>query len=231
MRMLLVFLITIALSACSEQPAQSSKAGLLDTLSKKTQPYVGEWEEIDGNDKIRIYAEGDAYVLVDGEKKYPALIENGALRVHHSIASLVALHTPSNDHLLIAGDEYQRVIPEDPYVAAAKRTMADMRTIATCLEARATDTNSYSPDGTETQVSSEALAPLLEPTYTRRLPRTDAWEKTFTIRMDGRTYEIRSDGADRAPDPTRPGTTSHPDCDIVFANGAFVTFPSAVPIQ
>src|SRR2546422_1857471 len=62
-----------------------------------------------------------------------------------------------------------------------KRTMADMRAIATAWEARATDQNSYGAAGATTfawlgtTVGFTALVGLLTPTYIKSLPSKDGW--------------------------------------------------------
>src|ERR1700746_3663440 len=59
-----------------------------------------------------------------------------------------------------------------------KRTMADMRTIATAWEARATDTNKYNASGYSFPGSTINLSDLqnyLSPTYVRTFPSKDGW--------------------------------------------------------
>src|SRR5687767_2214082 len=67
-----------------------------------------------------------------------------------------------------------------------KRSMADMRSLATALEARATDTNTYSIGSTPvaltatdftslTPVSLDAVQGALSPKYIRKTPRIDGW--------------------------------------------------------
>src|SRR5919205_3286581 len=63
-----------------------------------------------------------------------------------------------------------------------KRTMADMRTIATAWEARATDTNKYNAAGTITAITAcsnsltiTTLSGALSPTYIKLLPNKDGW--------------------------------------------------------
>src|SRR5947209_17527894 len=62
-----------------------------------------------------------------------------------------------------------------------KRTMADMRAIATAWEARATDQNTYGAAGVGTftwpanPVSGGGLSGLLTPTYIKALPLNDGW--------------------------------------------------------
>src|ERR1700686_2747794 len=65
--------------------------------------------------------------------------------------------------------------------AKQKRTMADMRTIATAWEARATDVNKYSAAagaiaGVPTSAMSNAtLGGMLQPTYIKGRPVHDGW--------------------------------------------------------
>src|ERR1700680_978678 len=59
-----------------------------------------------------------------------------------------------------------------------KRTMADIRTIATAWEARATDVNRYNASGLTLpaiDVSAGELTTYLTPTYVKNLPAKDGW--------------------------------------------------------
>lgn len=127
-----------------------------------------------------------------------------------------------------------------------KRTMADMRTIATAWEARATDTNSYSVGGRRTsrgrmpaeqRVTTADLARALEPTYIRHLPRADGWGTEFQfitgneeIAGQAQTYKVRSLASDRRSDriANLTGSTTNLEDDIVYSNGSFVRFPENV---
>ena len=120
-----------------------------------------------------------------------------------------------------------------------KHTMADLRTIATALEARATDMNEYP------QVRSvDELARLLEPTYVKNLPRTDAWRhewryeawKADPADKAAQVYAIGSAGRDwKWEKPSlrmyAGGATTNFDCDIVYSNGAFICYPEGVQGQ
>ncbi|MDQ3282447.1 MAG: type II secretion system protein GspG [Acidobacteriota bacterium] len=118
--------------------------------------------------------------------------------------------------------------------ARQKRTVNDMRIIATAWEARASETSSYTAAGYAfpgTSVAYETLLTALTPTYTRKLPRTDAWGRPLEFAVgEGKEYAIRSMGRDGKVEGGEytPGETTEPDCDIIYANGAFVTFPVAV---
>jgi hypothetical protein len=231
MKKALLLFLAAALAACSKDASSASpKPGKLGAITRAMKPYEGEWRQIDGRSKLKIYADGGGYVIVDDGKKYPGSIENGLLRVYAPMVTMTALVT-SNDHLLIGGQEYRRLEQGGAFEEAAMKTMADMRSIATALEARATDTNAYGEAAEPADVPIDAVAQVLEPTYIRRLPRTDAWATAFSVRMSSREYEIRSLGANRSADPPAPGATSHPDCDIIFANGNFTAWPEGTQSQ
>ena len=125
-----------------------------------------------------------------------------------------------------------------------RRTMADMLTIATALEARATDVNSYFVDNGSHQASQ--LTNVLSPTYVRTTPVKDAWGTPFRYYSNyvgkdvANEYAFVSAGRDRAfehPDlvgysiddangrQSLPRRTKDPDADLVFANGAWVQQP------
>jgi len=125
-----------------------------------------------------------------------------------------------------------------------RRTMADMRTIATALEARADDTGSYSfgPAGrekppVEQRIRLADLARALEPKYVRKLPLTDGWGTAFQVTLSdyddaGRpqTYVIRSLGSDGRPDHTlklASGVTTNFADDLIYSNGSFIRYPEA----
>jgi type II secretion system protein G len=117
--------------------------------------------------------------------------------------------------------------------ARQKRTVNDMRTIASAWEARATDTHSYAAGGytfPDTVVTAGQLNASLSPTYIREIPRYDGWNRAyeFAISANAKEYGIRSLGRDGVVDGTEytMGETPNSDCDIIFANGSFVTYPS-----
>src|SRR6266478_4303233 len=67
-----------------------------------------------------------------------------------------------------------------------KRTMADMRTIATAWEARATDVNKYSAAGAcsvpATSSTPLEMSGMLSPTYIKVLPPKDGWTTPWEYR-------------------------------------------------
>jgi general secretion pathway protein G len=107
-----------------------------------------------------------------------------------------------------------------------KRTLADMRTLGTALEAYAVDNDTYPPGIT----SVEELQPLLCPDYLASLPLSDGWNQPFIFTSDaeGLGYEIISYGRDLAPGPDDGGYVegfTDFDYDMIYQNGHFVQYP------
>jgi len=129
-----------------------------------------------------------------------------------------------------------------------KRTMADMRSIATAWEAYATDHNAYNAAGAAstsadwvvanfTAFNYSSLAGQLSPTYIRNTPKNDGWNNGYFYYLDtlnsgaAQEYGIISGGKDRALQGATsypPGPTNVFECDIVYSMGAFVAYPEGV---
>ncbi len=118
-----------------------------------------------------------------------------------------------------------------------KRTMADMRTIATAWEARATDVNKYSAAGAcsipTTSSSPTDMGGMLSPTYIKVLPPRDGWNTGWEYRVGTQSYAIISYGKDQTPNAnyTTCGPTTNFDCDIVYSEGTFLIYPDGVQTQ
>ena len=111
-----------------------------------------------------------------------------------------------------------------------KRTMADMRTVATSWEAYATDYNNYKVSAAISQeVTSANLVAKLQPTYIRVLPTKDAWNNAYAFGTDTnfQEYRIVSGGKDGGAtyNTTTVGATTDFDCDIVYETGTFIAYP------
>ena len=121
--------------------------------------------------------------------------------------------------------------------ARQKRTMAEIRSVATAWEARATDYNQFSAAGMSwpnATLSINVLIPSLEPTYMKRVPRYDGWGTEFKIGATPASYAIRSYGADRTAGTDNTSTillTHDYDCDIIYSDGSFVQYPEGVQTQ
>jgi len=120
-----------------------------------------------------------------------------------------------------------------------KRTMADMRTIATAWEARAADVNAYNAAGLSwppTTVSVTTMT-FLSPTYIKKLPIYDGWSTEFRVSSNViNAYTVKSYGADRRETTTATSAagqaaTDKFDCDIILSNGFFVQYPEGAQTQ
>ena len=114
-----------------------------------------------------------------------------------------------------------------------KRSMAEIRTIAIALEARATDVNEY-----PVAHNMDEIERYLVPTYLKEMPRQDGYRNGFRYeswQVDPHQpgpdhYAVASAGRDwkwekRSLRDYTPQITHSVDCDIVYVNGAFVTYP------
>jgi type II secretion system protein G len=122
--------------------------------------------------------------------------------------------------------------------AKQKRTVADIRNIATAWEARAGDLARYNAAGFTFPTQSFSYAQLktiLVPTYTQVLPVNDGWNRPLQFAVEqnpANEYGIRSAGRDGVFDTTYvAGVTTDPDCDIVYSGGAFVVYPDVVQTE
>jgi hypothetical protein len=225
----LIILVSLSL-ACNrggENPTTQKSAAA--TTSDR---YVGMWVNLkDVSRGLSIQPESGAYLVANEDgQKYVATKTNGVLRISGPNGSTDVLYVKSSDHLVAAGEEYKRFDPNGPEAqrSAQRHTMADMRSIATAWEARATDTNSYSVDAVgDGEISYTQLSSALSPTYIKKLPRDDSWGTPFVLRVSagGQQYSVRSVGSNRRFDDTPEGATSSPEADILFSNGNFVSCP------
>jgi type II secretion system protein G len=130
-----------------------------------------------------------------------------------------------------------------------KRTMADLRTIATAWEARATDVNRYNAAGTSVvlpgpgTVGLSTLTTFLAPTYVKTFPQKDGWgnnwsfgvSQTWGASIAAQTYGIYSGGKDGVitakAGSVQVLSTTNFDCDIIYSNGSFIQYPDGVQQQ
>ena len=111
-----------------------------------------------------------------------------------------------------------------------KRTMADLRSIGTSIEAYSVDTNFY-PLG-NTLAGTSGLQGVLEPVYIKKMPLTDGWNTQMEYEpgaVSGGGYTLKSygKGAAEQGSPTGGKTTAFAD-DIIFVDGQFTQWPEGV---
>ena len=111
-----------------------------------------------------------------------------------------------------------------------KRTMADLHTIATSIQAYVTDF-SRCPAGSSVSI----LAAVLNGTYVQRLPVSDGWGHPYVYSGTALAgYTIGSAGKDGGDSLTLEGsggTTSTLFADIIYTNGQFVQWPEGAQTQ
>jgi len=125
-----------------------------------------------------------------------------------------------------------------------KRTMADIRSIATAWEARATDMNNYGSAGGQSVLDWDggtdkpyaSMVILVTPTYIKSLPQNDGWGDPYgyITASNNQVYGIRSLGKDNVADGSTytAGTqTKKFDCDVVYSMGSFVQWPEGMQTQ
>ena len=124
---------------------------------------------------------------------------------------LVLLVAPA----LYADDTYK---PTD--LERARWTYMDIRSIATSVEAYATDHNAY-----PAAKDFETLLPLVQPMYIATLPTHDAWGHPYRIDMTAKGYRIVSAGSDGVFDESTwstPAKNLPASADAVYENGKFI---------
>lgn len=126
-----------------------------------------------------------------------------------------------------------------------KRSMATIRNMATAWEARATDFARYNAAGAgiagvSTAVPIANVVAILAPTYIKSVTTEDGWGRELATFLDqpfagstaAQKYAIISAGRDGVfSDPPVLGAFTNFDCDIVYSNGQFDSYPVGVPTQ
>jgi general secretion pathway protein G len=108
-----------------------------------------------------------------------------------------------------------------------KRSMADMRTIATAIGTYATDMNFYPRN----IANLGSMRTHIEPVYIRNTPRTDGWGTSFGVvtDSDGDHYTVQSYGKDKTYAACVVNTETRLfDCDICHSDGVFVQWPEGI---
>lgn len=113
-----------------------------------------------------------------------------------------------------------------------RRSMADIRSIGTALEAYSVDFNYY-PKVALTNAGVNSLQTYLEPTYIRVLPLRDGWNRDILVNLsnDGTSYTLFSQAKDGATGTWTFGPKTDFADDIVFANGQFFQWPEGQQIN
>jgi general secretion pathway protein G len=121
--------------------------------------------------------------------------------------------------------------------AKQKKSMADMRNIATAIEAYAIDFRNYPPSAMQSvPVVFGGIAyptrtlgltkPYITPTYLKIIPLVDGWSSWYLYNASDPDYAIVSCGRDGiCMQPASGGPTSNFNTDIVYSDGQFTVYP------
>ena len=101
-----------------------------------------------------------------------------------------------------------------------KRTMTDLRAIATAVEAYSVDNTSY-PNATTVS----AIKAVIDPMFFNTMPQVDGWSNGIQVDSALDSYTIFSQGKDGTGSNCPPGATSRFDDEICFSNGRFLRYP------
>ncbi|MDD5564363.1 MAG: prepilin-type N-terminal cleavage/methylation domain-containing protein [Thermoanaerobaculaceae bacterium] len=111
-----------------------------------------------------------------------------------------------------------------------KRTMADMRSIATALESYSVDFNFYPKVAVSGDLGT-TMNSYLTPTYIKRMPTNDGWNQAFQFidTIGGTSYTIWSKAKGNGGTiPAAGGPTTDFTAAIVFSNGQFYSWPEGM---
>ena len=116
-----------------------------------------------------------------------------------------------------------------------KRTMSDMRALATAVEAYSVDNNNYPAAAcpasafttAPTQLSSTTNFSNLSPTYIAQAPLKDGWQHFYyyALSSTSQAYAIWSGGRSGTTSAAICGTTTNFNDDLIYSNGTFIQWP------
>jgi general secretion pathway protein G len=105
-----------------------------------------------------------------------------------------------------------------------KRTMADMRSIGSAVEAYAVDQSRY-----PTSSDAGTLALAIAPGFIKTMPRNDGWSNEYVVDATGVSYTISSNGKDGTASGCAAGVIiTQLNQDICFSHGGFIQYPQGM---
>jgi general secretion pathway protein G len=101
-----------------------------------------------------------------------------------------------------------------------KRTMSDMRSISTAVEAYAVDNTHY-----PVVTSVVAIKAVVDPIFIDTIPQYDGWRHDLQVESTTTQYTIYSQGKDATGSDCSPAVTTTFNAEICMTNGRFVRYP------
>jgi len=101
-----------------------------------------------------------------------------------------------------------------------KRTMSDLRSISTAVEAYAVDNTHY-----PIVSSVVAIKAVVDPIFIDTIPQYDGWSHDLQVEATSSQYTVYSQGKDGTGTNCTVGATSTFNDQICFVNGRFARYP------
>lgn len=214
--LLVIAISLVATAACTERPPIALEKIKGDLAGRDVGQGFSAWHfRADDECELSVVespvSKDKSAVVVDvTTSRYPIRME-GRLRLNYEwVAGEWSLVTIDN-----------LSFKDTEFLSKAKRTMADMRMIASAIGALASDEDAY-PE----VLTIDELSGVLSPIYLREVARTDWWGNEYKVESSEAGYELRSYGADGKL--TESGFSlqfSNFDGDIVITNRGFTHHP------
>jgi type II secretion system protein G len=101
-----------------------------------------------------------------------------------------------------------------------KRTMSDLRSISTAVEAYAVDNTHY-----PVVSSVVAIKAVVDPIFIDTIPQYDGWRHDLQVEATSTQYTIYSQGKDATGTDCSPAVTNTFNDQICMINGRFLRYP------
>jgi general secretion pathway protein G len=101
-----------------------------------------------------------------------------------------------------------------------KRTMSDLRSISTAIEAYSVDNTHYPVVNTVV-----AIKAVVDPIFIDTIPQYDGWRHDLQVESTTTQYTIYSQGKDATGTDCSPAVTSTFNDQICMINGRFLRYP------
>ena len=165
-----------------------------------------------------------AYVLAPRQVGKSSLMIHTAAQLAFSGIRTVLLDLTAIGTQVAAADWYFGLLYANAIdKSKQKKSMSDLRTIGTAVEAYATDTAVYP----QSIPSWATLKPIVDPYFIRMPPDADGWSNGWdaSTTSTGSDYTLASYGKDGILSSRPGGQTTDFNCDIVFSHGQFYQWP------
>lgn len=222
-------------AGASGEPSVADREALLDTARKARERFYHE-----GLRNIPSSARLHQRLRTEIDENFSAGELDRIVRFARTPAGKKAVEFLASD---IGGDIVQEVVEEfqrdvlsrsGPNQLPLVVTLADLRSVATSVEAWSVDHGDRYPAANDIR----ALVKLISPKYFRSPPLVDGWgtEYRYFVSQDGSSYRLASAGSDRKFSPATLGipagesATENRDlaADIVYQNGEFLRYPKGI---